>query len=362
MNSISAWPLGPFSKLDDANPVLGPGEGMFHCPFLGQVKWEDRGICNPAAVVRDEKLYLIYRATGSAGFSRGISRLGLAWSDDGIHFERNPEPILYPEGGPWKDLEFGTGLQDPRIVETDDGKYVLTYALFDLHNCYLAVATSGDLFHWQKNGLAFEHALNGKYRQTWSKAGAIVCRREGSRMIATKINGKYWMYWGESEIYAATSDDLIHWTPVEMEVEAKKGVYLDEQNVWRERWRRGRMVLKPVITSRPGRLDGALVEAGPQALLTAHGILLICNGCNSGDPVLPPGAYSAGQVLFNPVDPTAVIGRTNFPFLTPLQSFELQGEIPNVCFASGLAYFRDQWWLYYGAAGRFIGVGVAKME
>ena len=23
------------------------------------------------------------------------------------------------------------------------------------------------------------------------------------------------MYWGESDIYAATSDDLIHWTPVE---------------------------------------------------------------------------------------------------------------------------------------------------
>jgi predicted GH43/DUF377 family glycosyl hydrolase len=354
-NPYPTWSLGPFKKLDDVNPVFGPGEGVFSCPFLGPVKWEDRGICNPAAVIRDKKLYLIYRAMGSAGFTRGISRLGLAWSEDGIHFQHRPEPILYPEDGPWKDLEFGTGLQDPRLVETEDGKYILTYALFDLKNCYLMVATSDDLFHWQKHGLAFD----GKYRETWSKAGAIVCRREGSRMIATKVNGKYWMYWGESEIYAATSDDLIHWTPVEMEVEARKGVYLDEHQVWRERWDRGRMVLRPLIAPRPGRFDGALVEPGPQAILTKDGILLIYNGCNAGDPSLPPGAYTAGQVLFDPIDPTAVIGRSEHPFLIPNQPFELVGEIENVCFTNGLAYFDDRWLLYYGAADKFIGVCAA---
>jgi len=352
MNSIPNWPLGPFQKLDDANPVFGPGEGHFTCPFLGPVKWEDVGICNPAAVVRGDKLYLLYRATGSAGFARGISRLGLAWSEDGIHFERHPEPVLYPEPGPWKELEFGTGLQDPRIVETEDGQYILTYALFDLNNCYLVVATSEDLFHWQKHGLAFD----GKYSQVWSKAGAIVCRREGDRMIATRIHGKYWMYWGEAEIYAATSDDLIRWSPVEMEVDAKKGLFLDDQGAWRERWQRGRQVLKPVMLPRPGRFDGALVEAGPQAVLTDQGILLIYNGCNAGDPDLPPGAYTAAQTLFDPLDPTAVIRRDKHPFLIPDQAFELEGEIPNVCFANGLAHFQEHWLLYYGAADKYVGV------
>ena len=202
------------------------------------------------------------------------------------------------------------------------------------------------------SGLAFD----GKYSQTWSKAGAIVCRREGERIIATKVNGKYWMYWGESEMYAATSDDLIHWVPVEMEVEASNGVYLDEQQIWREKWQRGRMVLRPIIAPRPGRFDGSLVEPGPQAILTRRGILLTYNGCNSGDPSLPSGAYSAGQVFFDLVDPTAVIGRDEHPFLIPDRDFELDGEIPNVCFASGLAYFRDQWLLYYGATDRFIGI------
>jgi hypothetical protein len=54
MNSIPSWPLGPFHKLADANPVLGSGNGRFPCPFLGRVTWEDRGICNPAAAEKSK--------------------------------------------------------------------------------------------------------------------------------------------------------------------------------------------------------------------------------------------------------------------------------------------------------------------
>lgn len=353
--------LGPFSRLDSANPILGPSGGTFACPFLGETSWEDLGIFNPAAIVRDGKVFLLFRAAGSQGFQSGINRLGLAWSSDGVHFTRHPEPVLFPEPGPWQDLEFGTGLQDPRLVETEDSDYLLTYALFNFKNCYLAIATSPDLLHWKKHGLAFADALQGKYRETWSKAGAIVCRREGERLVATRINGKYWMYWGESEIYAATSDDLLTWTPLEMEVEARKGlVYRDGQ--WLENWQRGRQVLRPVLQPRRARFDSALVEPGPAALLTEQGILLIYNGCNAGaeggDPALAPGAYSAGQLLFDLNDPASVIWRAERPFLIPERPFELEGAIPNVCFANGLVYFQDHWLLYYGAADRYTGVCV----
>jgi beta-1,2-mannosidase len=81
-----------------------------------------------------------------------------------------------------------------------------------------------------------------------------------------------------------------------------------------EHWVCGRMVLRPLIAPRSGRFDGALVEPGSQAILTEDGILLIYNGCNAGDSSLPPGAYTAGQALFDPIDPTAVIGRSKHPF------------------------------------------------
>lgn len=57
--------------------------------------------------------------------------------------------------------------------------------------------------------------MNGKYKNLWSKSGAVVCRQEGDHFYPVKLKETYWMYWGESDIYAATSDDLIHWTPVE---------------------------------------------------------------------------------------------------------------------------------------------------
>ena len=34
------------------------------------------------------------------------------------------------------------------------------------------------------------------------------------RLVATEINGKYWMYWGDAVVGLAHSEDLLDWTPV----------------------------------------------------------------------------------------------------------------------------------------------------
>ena len=69
------WQLLPFVKADAANPCLAPrAESEFDSPFGGRVKWEEAHVFNPTAVVRDGKVWLIYRAQDKAG----ISRLGLA--------------------------------------------------------------------------------------------------------------------------------------------------------------------------------------------------------------------------------------------------------------------------------------------
>jgi predicted GH43/DUF377 family glycosyl hydrolase len=54
-----------------------------------------------------------------------MSRIGLAWSEDGLHFERHPYPVLSPGEGALKDLELFSGIQDPRVVEAEDGGYVM---------------------------------------------------------------------------------------------------------------------------------------------------------------------------------------------------------------------------------------------
>jgi hypothetical protein len=85
------WDIGPFVKHQE--PVLRPtSESRFTCPVRGkEVRWEERNVYNPAAVVRDGKVYLLYRADDRSpdlGWGR-TCRIGLAYSEDGIHFTRH---------------------------------------------------------------------------------------------------------------------------------------------------------------------------------------------------------------------------------------------------------------------------------
>ena len=95
--SEPAWALLSFQKMDSVNPLLGPGDGVFFCPVRkDSVQWEEKDVFNPATVVRHDTLFMIYRAEDSIGKFAGTSRLGLAWSVDGRHFNRYPEPIFLP--------------------------------------------------------------------------------------------------------------------------------------------------------------------------------------------------------------------------------------------------------------------------
>lgn len=332
----STWAMLPFQKVNDANPILKADTGIFVCPILKQeVKWEEKDVFNPAAVVRNGAVYLFYRAEDTIGKYNGTSRIGLAISTDGINFNRMREPVLYPKEDFMKIYEWEGGIEDPRIIENEMGTYIMTYTSYDGNLARLCVASSIDLLNWTKHGLL----LKDKFTDTWSKSGAIVGRQKGNQVIAEKINGKYWMYFGDTDLFMATSDDLIQWQPV-----------LDETGTFKS-------VLKP----RTGMFDSRLVESGPYALITESGILLLYNGMNldsGGDTDLPGGAYCSGQALFDLNDPTLLIDRTTEYFLRPDQPYEIEGQVNQVCFIEGMVPFNGKWFLYYGTADSKIGVAV----
>jgi len=159
-------------------------------------------------------------------------------------------------------------------------------------------------------------------------------------MIATKVNGKYRMYFGDTSIFMAGSDDLIYWEVSENE-ESKKRI--------------------EVLCPRTGCFYSRLVEPGPFALLKDEGILLIYNGSNAAnfnDPGLPKYTYAAGQALFDKNAPWKLIGRTNNYFIHPDKEYEKAGEVNEVCFVEGLVCFNGKWFLYYGTADSKIAVAV----
>jgi|TARA_R110002096_G_scaffold50108_3_gene131867 predicted GH43/DUF377 family glycosyl hydrolase len=332
-----SWEMRPFVKMDEDNPVLNPGNLTFTCPILQKpVKWEEKDVFNPAAVIKDGLINLLYRAEDSIGSNNGTSRIGLALSDDGVTFKKLPEPIFYPDNDSLKTLEWDGGVEDPRIVEAEDGRYILTYTSYDGEVARLMLATSLDLKNWEKYG----RVLRGEWKDTWSKAGAIVAERKGNKVIAKKINNKFWMYFGDTDLFLAYSDDLINWSPL-----------LEEGN------------LKSVLKPRPGYFDSRLVESGPYALLREEGILLLYNGMNLGenenrDTTLAPGAYSAGQALFAKDNPGILIDRSETYFLTPEKPYETEGQVNLVCFIEGMVPYNGKWFLYYGTADSKIAVAV----
>ncbi|HEV8284811.1 MAG TPA: glycoside hydrolase family 130 protein [Chitinophagaceae bacterium] len=336
-----SWALLPFVKADEVNPILVPDSTTeFFCPVRKEkLKWEEKDVFNPAAIVRHDTVFLLYRAEDKIGKFAGTSRIGLAWSIDGLHFKKHPLPVLYPDNDSTKKYEWEGGCEDPRIVEDENGIYYMTYTAYDGDKARLLIASSKDLYHWTKHGPVFANALNSKYVNEWSKSGSIICKYENSKAVATKINGKYWMYWGDTNIFLATSDDLIHWVPVENN-ESK---------------------LLIVFGPRKGKFDSDLVESGPPAMGTENGILLIYNSRNvptKGDTSLPEGTYAASQILFDRNEPSKVLGRMENYFIKPDKPYEISGQVNRVCFVEGLVNYKGKWFLYYGTADSKIAVAI----
>lgn len=357
------WALLNFAKVDSINPILGPSPvGRFQDPILKQpIRWEEKDVFNPAVVVKDGKIFMLYRAENLVTPTVGkTSRIGLASSTDGIHFVRQPASVLHPDNDAQKKYEWPGGTEDPRVVEgPDDHRYYMTYTAYDGDKARLHVASSRDLRHWTKYGNVFAQAYGGQYVDRWTKSGAIVSRYEADgRVVATKIKGKYWMYWGDAQIWLATSDDLLHWTPIEMAAGEKPPVPLRAQALTMPK-------LKIILPTRAGRFDSDLVEPGPPAMLTEQGIRLIYNSRNEpsfGDKNLPVGTYAAGQALFDKDDPTKLLHRTDTFFMRPERPYETTGQVNQVVFLEGLARFQGRWFLYYGTADSKIAVATRPVE
>lgn len=337
------WMMGPFERFEDAQPIIQKNsETEFRDPMTNRIiNWESMATFNPAAIVKDGKIHVFYRAEEKLGekeIGGHTSRIGLAISEDGEKYIQNNKPVFYPDEDDQKQYEWTGGTEDPRIVETAENTYVLTYTQWNRDIPRLAVATSSDLKNWEKHGPIFEEWKDGKYHNLETKSGAIVTQLKDNKLIAAKINGKYWMYFGVPHIWLASSDDLISWEPVE-DYEGN---------------------LAPVLSPRPGYFDSWLVEAGPPPVLTEDGIVVLYNAGNSqniGDQDLANRMYTGGQALFDSEEPWKLLDRAEEEFIKPELPFEKSGQyIDGTTFIEGLVYFNNAWYLYYGTADSMVGV------
>lgn len=293
------------------NPVLGPtGDG-----------WQSANVYNPAAVVHDDRVVLIYRAHAADK----VSRLGYAVSDDGLHFTCETSPVLEPSE-PYE----SHGCEDPRVT-CIDATYYLTYTGFDGFSAQLCLATSTDTRTWTKHGpmlpdldtwSTVDWMRERRGARPWSKAGGIV---------PVQVGGLWHMYVGEGAIYHATSPDLHAWTVGDA----------------------------PVLEGRPGTWDADLIEVGAPPVVVDDRLVMLVNGARitSIEEVLVD--YRCGQVAFSLEDPSMLVGRDEDPWLEPTTLQDKVGLVPNVTFVEGLVSFRGQWLAYYGQSDTTTAVAIA---
>ncbi len=337
------WLLG-FEKAD-LNPILWADSSfVFKDPITQkEVQWQKADVFNPGAIVRNDTVFLLFRAEDNPKATLGgrTSRIGLAYSIDGIHFAKHPVPVLFPENDAFKQWDYPGGIEDPRIVETPEGEYIMVYTSWNNDVARLSSATSKDLRHWTKQGPVFQDAFGGKFLDGWSKSGSIVTELINGRLIAKRFDGKFLMYWGELFMNLATSENGVDWAP---NVDSSGNLLHS---------------FKPTLN----QFDSHLTEVGPPALYTENGILVLYNGKNlqgkGASKAVPENTYCGGQVLFDKDNPTKLVERLENPFICPSLPHEITGQYKGgTTFVQGLVYFHEKWLLYYGTADSMVGLAI----
>ena len=57
--------------------------------------FESKAVYNPSVIIENGTIYMLYRAESL--YDKCSGKIGLAWSKDGINFQRKAKPVLFPE-------------------------------------------------------------------------------------------------------------------------------------------------------------------------------------------------------------------------------------------------------------------------
>ena len=326
---------------------------------------EVEGVLNPAAVRGpDGQLYIFPRLVARGNYSRigiarvrfteagnpaGVERLGIALEPE-ADYERRP-------GG-------GGGCEDPRITFVEPLKrYIMTYTAFSTQGPRIALASSRDLFHWQRLGLATFGLYQG------IDIGDVD-NKDASLFPVAIPNPS-----GHPELGMLHRPLFPGTRPEETACRAaSRDVDLDRESIWISYCQPASQDHQPDHLSRftsHHRLatpvspwERLKIGSGTPPVLTKHGWLIVYHGVSEIVDQSTEGhqlCYSAGVMVLSQEHPQIIRYRSAEPVLTPLLPQERQGTIANVVFPTGIDRrddlgMPDRLDVYYGMADNRIGV------
>ena len=283
----SANPVIRRDLLPDSNSIFNSAVVPFGKGFAGVFRVDDR---NPRMTLR-------------AGFS-----------EDGLNWKINTEPIRFEGGDPEAEWEYG---YDPRVVEIE-GKYYVSWCN-GYHGPTIGIGWTEDFVHFHK----LENAL-----LPYNRNGVLFPRKIGG-MYTLLSRPSDTGHTAFGDIYLSQSPDLEFWgrhrhvmSPAPFEVSA---------------WQCMKIGAGPVPIETP---DGWL--------LLYHGVLRSCNGY----------VYAFGSALLDLEQPWKVLARSGRYLISPQTPYECMGDVPNVTFPCAALYDEPTGRIavYYGCADTVTGL------
>jgi len=239
-----------------------------------------------------------------------ISHLRVARSKDGINFEVEESPAMYPAN---KYEEFG--IEDPRITKLGD-TYYINYSSCASIGVTTCLATTKDFKNFERKGVIFTPD---------NKDVAIFPEKINDKYVALcrPASAEY----KKREIWISESVDLVGWG------NHKQLVSVNETD-----WDNGRIGCSAV------------------PFLTEKGWVEIYHAADEND------RYCLGALIMDKDDPTKILAKSSKPIMEPTASYEKWGFYGPVIFLCGCLVEDNVVKLYYGAADTSVCYAEIKLD
>ncbi len=303
-----------------ANPILSPAD-VPYAPALvfnvGVAKFQGQYVM----VFRND-----YAINGI--IDTHLTNIGLAFSQDGIHWQVQPAPIVLTSPD-----EENLRAYDPRLTVIGDQLY-MCFAMDTRHGLRAGIAVTSDLVHFEtlslslpdnRNIVLFPEKINGLYYRL-DRPFPVYSRGEPERFDIWLSASPDLRYWGDSSLVLGVEDvpfSNLKIGPGAPPIKTEQGwltlfhaVDLDPQrgkNGWEARWQK---------------------------------------------------RYSAGIMLLDLHDPRKIVGISRRPLMMPEAPYEVSGGFRNnVIFPSGMILEDSgEVKIYYGAADTLTCLATAQVD
>ncbi|MFY8187873.1 MAG: pesticidal protein Cry7Aa [Flavobacterium sp.] len=316
--------------------------------------FESEGVLNPGVIKVGKNIHLFYRAVAKDNYSTiGYCQL----SSPLVVENRNEEPLLFPQA----DYEF-QGLEDPRIVRIE-GVYYLSYTAYDGVNALGALATSADLIHWEKWGIIVPQITYDEFKHFTETDSSIHEKYErfyDFQLIHDKQDKKV-LLWDKNLIFfpRKINNQFCFMHRIKPDIQIVVSIdKLEDLTIhfWQNYFQHfdEHIVLAPKFEH-----EVSYIGSGCPPIETEAGWLIIYHGVHD---TIKGYVYSACAALLDLQNPEIEIGRLPYPLFYPEKTWELKGEVNNVCFPTGAVLEEDTLYIYYGAADERIAVASLSLK